>query len=171
MTLGAVPLTLFEREYPLPVALHAYDYPAVLLRFVVQRLSKRTDLRDRESLGRSVGIFAYGIVVQHQQRQPGAVAGLGVFQHLPVAGRVAERDDRVATDHHMNAFRLARIIVVQKELGLLGEERFAGLVVAVLRLAHAAHHLLGRDAIHPLGVDADKVLPAAGDDVGPETAR
>jgi len=47
-------------------------------------------------------------------------------------------------------------------LGSFVRNGFAGLVVAVLRPAHAAHHLLGRDAIHPLGVDADKVLPADG---------
>jgi hypothetical protein len=34
--------------------------------------------------------------MQHKQRTPDAVASLGVFQHLPVAGRVAKGDDRAA---------------------------------------------------------------------------
>jgi hypothetical protein len=79
---GALPerlYTLLECEDPLPVVLHADDCPAVLLRFIIQRLSERADLRVGKSLRRSVGILALGVVVQHQQRQPSAVAGLGVL--------------------------------------------------------------------------------------------
>ena len=38
-----------------------------------------------------VGVLALGIVVQDQHHEPRAVAGRGPFQHLAVAGRVAER--------------------------------------------------------------------------------
>jgi hypothetical protein len=143
------------------------DYrPAVLLRFVVQRLRERADFGVWQSLRRSIGIFARRIVVQDQQRQPGTIARLGVFQHLPVAGRIAERNDRAAADHHVNALGLTRIVVVQQQLWLLGENRLAALVIAVFCRSRAAHDLLGRDAIDPVRVDADKVLAAAGDDVG-----
>src|SRR5271165_7054646 len=49
------------------------------------------------------------------------------------------------------------------------EERLAVLLVAVLCPAHAADHLLGRDPVHPLGIDAHEVLAAAGHNVGLES--
>jgi hypothetical protein len=55
----------------------------------------------------SVGIFALRVVVQDLQRQPGTAAGLGIFQHLPVASRVAEGDDGPGSDLQVNAFGLA----------------------------------------------------------------
>jgi hypothetical protein len=53
--------------------------------------------------------------MHHQHRKARTVACLGVFQHLPVAGGVAERDNRAPADHHMNAFWLACVIIIQKE--------------------------------------------------------
>jgi hypothetical protein len=55
----------------------------------------------------------------------------------------------LATDHQVDAFRLAG---VEQELGLLRQERLAVLLVAALRSAHAADHLLGRDPVQPLGI-------------------
>ncbi len=66
----------------------------------------------------------------------------------------------------MDALGLAGVVVVEQQLGLLGQERLAVLVVAVLRAASAADHLLGRNAVDLFGVDAHEVLAAAGDDVG-----
>ena len=96
---------------------------------------------------RAVGVFALRVIVQHEHHQPGAVAGTGVLQHLLVARRVAERRVRPAADHQMNALGLARIVVVQQQLGFLGEKRPAVLVVAVFRSARRADDLLGRDAV------------------------
>ena len=115
---------------------------------------------------RAVGIFALRVVVQHQHHQPRAVAGAGIFQHLAVAVGVAERRVRAPADHQMNALGLAGLVVVEEQLRLLGQERLAVLVVAEFRSAHGADHLLGRDAIDPLRIDADEILAAAGDDVG-----
>src|SRR5271166_2589210 len=42
------------------------------------------------------------------------------------------------------------------------------LCLVVERLGEGADHLLGRDPVHPLGVDAHEVLAAAGYDVGLE---
>ncbi len=117
---------------------------------------------------RTVGVFALRVVVQHQHHEPRAIAGAGIFQHLPVAGRIAEGRARAAADHQVNALGLAGIVVVQEQLGLLGQERLAVLVVAEFRAADRADHLLGRNAIDLLRIDAHKILTAAGDDVGLE---
>ena len=70
------------------------DVQPSLFRFVIQRLGEHADLRVRQSLRRSVGVLTLSVIMQDQQRQPRAIAGLGVFQHLAVAGRIAERNDR-----------------------------------------------------------------------------
>src|SRR5271165_4411548 len=130
---------VLKGENTLPVVLHADDDPAILL----------------------------CLVVEDQHREPRALPGLSVFQHLLVTGRVAERG-RPAADYEVDALRLAGVVVVEQELGLLGQERLAVLFVAILRAPGGANHLLGRDPVHPLGVDAHEVLAAAGDDVGLE---
>ena len=61
---------------------------------------------------------------------------------------------------------LAGIIVVEQELWLLGQERPAGLVVAEPGPERAADHLLRRNSVDALRIDAHEVLPAAGDDEG-----
>src|SRR5262245_17041719 len=86
-----LPDSLLEGEDPLPVALHADDKPALLRRLVVQPLSEGADLGVRQPLGRAIGVLACAVVVQDEHREPPAVACLRVLQHLPVAGRVAER--------------------------------------------------------------------------------
>src|SRR5215475_8569490 len=84
-----ISLTL-EREHLLPVVLHADDDPAALLRLVIERLGEGADPGVGQPLGRSVGILARRIVVQHEHREPHAGARLRIFQHLLIAGRVAE---------------------------------------------------------------------------------
>jgi hypothetical protein len=59
----------------------------------------------------------------------------------------------------MDALGLVGVVVVQEQLRLPDEE---GPLRTIL-IAHAARradHLLGRDAISPLGIDADEILSA-----------
>src|SRR5262245_1530424 len=110
----------FPGEDALPVGLHADDQPALLLRLVVKCLGEGADPGVRQSLRRAVGVFAYRIVVQENRRQPRATARLGVFEHLAVAGRVAECRHGPTADHQVDALGLAGVVVVQQELRLLG---------------------------------------------------
>src|SRR5271166_4462520 len=89
-----------------------------------------------------------------RNREPRAVAGLGVFAHLLVTGRVAERRVRPAANHAVYALGLARKVVVEQKLGFLGQERLALLVVPIRSAPGGADHLLGRDPVHSLGIDA-----------------
>ena len=86
--------------------LHANDCPAVLLRLVIQRLRERADFGGGQSLSGTVRILSLCIVVQHEHRDPRAVARFGVFEHLLVAARIAERGERPAPNHQMDAFGL-----------------------------------------------------------------
>jgi hypothetical protein len=58
--------------------------------------------------------------VQHNHRQPCTIAGSGVLQHLPIAGRVAERRVGSAADRQVDAFRFAGIVVVEEKLWVFG---------------------------------------------------
>jgi len=60
-------------------------------------------------------------------------------------------------DHQVDALGLAGVVVVQQQLGLLGQEGFAVLVVAVFVPA-AVPTTARRDAVHLLGVHAHEVL-------------
>ena len=104
----------FERKDALPVVLHADHGPAFLLRFVVKRLGEGADLAGGKPLCRPVGVFAFRIVMHHQHHQPRTIAGPGVFKHLPVAIRIAERRVWPPADHQVNAFGLAGLVVVQE---------------------------------------------------------
>ena len=105
---------LLEGENAVPVVLHPDDCPALLVRLVVESLAESPDLGVGQPLRRSVGIFALVVVVQHKHHQPHAVACTDVFQHLLVAGRVAERCTRTAANLQVNTFGLSRIVVVQE---------------------------------------------------------
>ena len=96
-------------------------------------------------MGRTVGILTLGVVVEDNHGKPCAVAGLGVFEHLAVTGRVAKGRMRPPAEHQMDAFGFAGIVVVEEQLGLLGQERLAILLVAVLRSPGATHHLFRWD--------------------------
>src|SRR5438067_12585812 len=65
----------------------------------------------------------------------------------------------------MDAFGFATVVVVEQQLGVLGQERFAILVIAICRAAHGADDLFRRDAIGLLGIHAHEILAAAGADV------
>src|SRR5215467_7002029 len=83
-----------EAEDSLPVVLHADHDPAVLLGLIEQLLGERADLGIGKAVGWSIGIFAGCIVVQHEHLQAQAIAGGGVFQHLPIPRGVAKRSNR-----------------------------------------------------------------------------
>src|SRR5262249_12199563 len=109
-------LSRLECKNLLPVVSHADDGPAVLLFLVIKRLREGADFRIGQSLSRAVRIFPLCVVVQYEHRQSRAITGLGVFEHLSVAGRVAKRSERSTTNHQMDALRLAGIIVVKQQL-------------------------------------------------------
>src|SRR5271166_3764877 len=90
---------VLKGENTLPVVLHADDDPAILLCLIVERLGEGPDPRVRQTFGGTVGILSLRIIMEHQHRKPRAVAGLGVFQHLAITGRVAERCVWPAADH------------------------------------------------------------------------
>src|SRR5205814_1478779 len=118
-----------EGEDLLPVVLHADRCPALLLRLVIKSLWESADLRVRQTLRRAIGIFALCVVVKHQHAKSRTTAGLGVFEHLLVAGGVAKCRVRAAADHQVDAFGFATVVVVEQQLGVLGQERFAILVM------------------------------------------
>src|SRR5213596_2736821 len=65
----------------------------------------------------------------------------------------------------MDAFGFATVVVVEQHLGVLGQERFAILVIAICCAGHGADDLFRRDAIGLLGIDPHEILAAAGADV------
>src|SRR5271168_282589 len=144
-------MLLLKSENALPVVLHADDDPALLRGLVAQCLGEGADLGVGQPQRGTVGVLALCIVVQDDHRESRAVAGLRVFQHLPVAGRVAERGIRPASDHQVDALWFARVVVVEQQFWLLGKHRPAILVIAVAGSAGAAHNLLGRNAVDLLG--------------------
>src|SRR5579863_7779387 len=151
---------LVEREDALPVVLHADDDPAVLRRLIVKLRGKTADFGAGQALSRTVGVLSLAIVVQDEHREPDALAGLGILEHLPIAGRIAEGELRPAPDYEMDAFGLAGVVVVDEELRLLDEDRTAIRGVLVADSARCADHLLGRDSVNPLCIDAHEILPA-----------
>lgn len=82
--------------------------------------------------------------MKDEHAEPCAVARLGIFQHLSVADRIAERSDGPPADHQVNAFGFAGIVVIEQQLGLLGDHWLAVLVIAIIRPHRGADHLLGR---------------------------
>ena len=62
---------------------------------------------------------------------------------------------------------LPALLSLSSSFGFLGQERLAALVVAVLGRADGTDHLLRRDSVDLLGVNAHEILASAGDDVGP----
>ena len=86
-----------------------------------------------QSLSGTVRILSLCIVVQYEHRDPRAVARFGVFEHLLVAGRIAERGERPAPNHQMDAFGLPGFVVVQQQLRFFRQERFAALIIMMKR--------------------------------------
>ena len=101
------------------------------LRLFIEFLREGAHLGIGKSLGRPVGVFTLVIIVQHQHCEPRPIARFGVFQHLSVAGRIAESGIGPKPDHEVDALGFAGVVVVEQQLGVLGQERFAVLVIAV----------------------------------------
>ena len=118
-----------------------------------------------------VGPFALGIGVVHDQTEARPVARGGPLQHLQIAVGVAERHDRAAADEPVDADRLAGAVVDELDLGFLEEDRLAVRLHLELHHARGADHLLGRDAVDPLGEHAHELDAAARDDEGLEALR
>jgi hypothetical protein len=76
-----------------------------------------------------------------------------------------------ATNHQVNAFRLAGIVVIQHELGLFDQDRLAVLGIVVFDGQRRADHLLRRDAVDLLGIQTYEILTEARDNVGLKTIR
>ena len=100
---------------------------------IIQRLHERADFGVGQSLSGTVRILSLCIVVQHEHRDPRAVARFGVFEHLLFAGRIAERGERPAPNHQMDAFEPPGVVVVQQQLRLFRQERFAALIIMMKR--------------------------------------
>src|SRR5262245_36088695 len=108
-----------KEENPFPVVLHADNDPALLCRFVVQGLGESADLRVRQPQRRTVRIFSLRIVVKHEHRESFAITGFRVFQHLPVASRVAERGVRPSADHTWMPSGLPALLSFRRSFGSL----------------------------------------------------
>ena len=80
----------FKSENAIPVVLHAYDEPAILLCFIVERLGESADFGVRKPQCRTIGVLALCIVMEYEHAEPPSLSGLCVLKHLPVAGRVAK---------------------------------------------------------------------------------
>src|SRR5690349_7264977 len=96
---------LFERIDLLPVALHVDHGPALRGR-LVQGLVEPADRRLAV-----VGPLALGVRMVNEPHEAGAVAGGGPLEHLLIAVRVAEREDRAAADESLDADGLAGLVV------------------------------------------------------------
>src|SRR5262249_56171979 len=77
-------VSLLKRKNALPVILHADHRPAVLLRLVVKRLREGADLAVGQALGRAIGVFARGVVLQEQHLHPTASAPAHPLTPLPL---------------------------------------------------------------------------------------
>ena len=111
-----------EREDSFSNRLHTNDEPAILLRLVVECLGESADFGVRESFGRAVGILALGVVVQYEHRKRRAVAGFRCIRAFGGPGGVAERGERPAADHQVDALGLSGVVVVEQKLGFLDQD-------------------------------------------------
>ena len=68
VALGRKVDSVLEGKNTLPVVLHADDDPTIFLCLVVERLGKGADPRVRQTLGGTVGILAFRIIVEQGGR-------------------------------------------------------------------------------------------------------
>ena len=90
-------------------------------------------------------------------------AGLGILQHLPVAGGIAERSQRPLADDRINADRLVVEIVVEEKFQPPDQFRLAVLEF-VFRVEAGADDAPCRNAVDFLRTGAHEVPAAAGND-------
>ena len=134
---------LFKREDLTPIALHARDGPACLLRLLVKRLREGPEFGSGQSHRRTIGVFARRIIVQHQQHEPCAAAAPGVFQHFFVATGIAKRGDGPAADMQVDANGLVAFVIIEVQFRQTHKGGFA-LAHFKLRLDAAADNLFRR---------------------------
>ena len=115
-----------ERENHFPVIFHADDCPALLLRFVVERLGERADFVSGKGLRGTVGIFAFCVVVEHEQR---AARRRPPWSIRASAGRRSscQRRVRAAADDKWMPSGLPASLSFSSELGFLGEDGWPSL--------------------------------------------
>ena len=154
----------------LPIVLHADHRPAGLFGLVIERLRERAEFHVRQSQRRAVGVFARRVIVQHQQLEPRAAAGLRVFQHLLVAGGIAERHDGTTADVLVDGNGLAGLVVIEIHFRQAHQH---GLAVAhfILRRDAAADDLFRRNTVNFFRPRAHELDAAAGHDEGLEPVR
>src|SRR5271155_3041398 len=96
-----------------------------------------------------------------------SVACLGPLQHLLIAGRIAERGVRPLADEQVDPDGLTRVVVDEEHLRLSQQYRLA-MAVLVLGQDTRPHHLLRRDIVDTLTVNAHELLTATSDYVSLE---
>src|SRR5262245_29267250 len=107
-------LVLELEDHP-PVSFHVDDHPPALRCFV-------ECAREAPDVRRSiVGPLASRVGVMNDYAEARARCGRRPFEHLEVAVGVAERHQRAAADHLLNADRLSRLVVDEIDLGQANE--------------------------------------------------
>src|SRR6266404_3539515 len=106
----------------------------------------------------------------NDQRETRATAGGGPLEHLLVAVGIAEGSDRPASDERVDPFRFARPVIDEQDLRLAQELRLSISGELISGDGRGAHHLLGWDAVAPVGEDSHELDAAARNDEGLETA-
>src|SRR5262245_47153024 len=96
---------------------------------------------------------------EHHERRAGA--GLGPFEHLLIAGRVAERGLWAATNDEVDSLWLTALVVDQEHFGQLDQFGFAVLAVFIFDLGRGPDHLFRWDAVDRLGEDPYEFLPTS----------
>ena len=135
-------------EHGPPLVLHAHDRPVLPLGEVERRL-RAVD----------IGEFARVVVVQQQQAQRRAMWTAGEPQHLDIAVRVAEGQNRPPPDAAPDPHGLDRPIVEDIRLRQI-EDGAAVLIAQIAQRIRTADHALGRHAVDVGGHRAHEVAIA-----------
>src|SRR5271156_2729799 len=118
-------MLLVERENTLPIVLHADHNPTVLVCSSHQRFGESPDVRIRTTAGWPIGVLAVSVIVMHQHHQSSAVTRLRPFQHLLIAGGIAEGRVGPLADEHVDADGFSRAIVNEERFWFTHQYGFA----------------------------------------------
>src|ERR1700733_12364623 len=146
----------FERKHPVPVVLHVHHSPTPRRGFSQRHLQLAHARRIVRELADRVRMV-------YEQSKAGPITRGGPLQHLQIAVRVTKRRNGPAPDVHVDAHRLADVIVHKIQLWQPRKHRHT---VNHLKLGYdaAANHLLRRYPIDLLREDAHEFDSPAGDD-------
>src|SRR5690348_8635829 len=103
----------------------------------------------------------------HEPHEAEALARRSPLQHLLIAIRIAECEDRLPSDEMVDAFGLARTVVDEQNLRHFDQHWFL-VPRAILSDARGADDLLRRDAVGLVGEGAHELDAATRDDEGLE---